>query len=167
MSYHDRDKWTPQEWLAAIPEGFHPIFTYPDGSEENKIPRIGELLWHNPDNADSRKNNPAMYDASQLRGDLLFFVLYEDIMPKLPLRAHGEAWHTGWDIPTRWAIDASGTCWMDSAHGGAMSPVSKESLIGTFEDEHDRNNVRRHLGLAEEEPSWMRAARAAGWTPPK
>lgn len=138
---------SPEAWLASIPAGFYPRFLYPDGTEENKVPRIGQLCWHGPN------------------GDLFFDA--EDAIPKLPLRAHGEAWHTGWDIPTHWAIDADGTCWMDNAHGGCMGVATQQEFLGNFENENERNSARSHLGLAEEEPSWMAAARAAGWTPPK
>lgn len=44
--------------------------------------------------------------------------------PKLPLRNHGEIWHVGWDIPTRWAIDNSGQRWEDNAHGHNLKPVN-------------------------------------------
>jgi hypothetical protein len=158
-------KKSPEVWLASIPAGFYPTFRYPDGSEENKVPCVGELLWYNPSNADARAKQPDIYKASQLRGDLIFGI--DSVMPKLPLRAHGEAWHMGWDISTKWAIDASGTCWMDGAHGGAMHIVSQQELLCNFEEEHERNSARTHLGLAQEEPSWMATARAAGWTPPK
>lgn len=154
-------------WLASIPDGFHPLFLYPDGSEENKVPRVGELLWYSPSNNTMRAKpeHQKMYAASQLKGDLIFGV--ERVMPKLPLIAHGEAWHTGWDISTKWAIDANKVCWKDGAHGGSMHVVSKEELIGEFEDERAQNSIRQHLELPLKEPSWMAAARAAGWTPPK
>lgn len=164
MSNRSREK--AKEWIDSIPDGLHPTFRYPDGSEENKVPNVGEVLWYNPKNAEYRTKNPAMYKASQLRGDLIFRADMGNF-PKLPLRAYGEAWHTGWDIPTQWAIDANGTCWKDGAHGGAMHITTKEQLISEFESEQERNYVRKHMGLPEEEPSWMAAARAAGWTPPK
>jgi hypothetical protein len=41
-----------------------------------------------------------------------------------------------------------------------------KGLLMEFEDEFERNTIRLYLGLPSVEPSWMAAARAAGWTPP-
>lgn len=62
-------------------------------------------------------------------------------LPTLPLRGCGELWYTGWDIPTKWAIDNSGVCWL----GGA--PVAPEKLIADAEKEKDKNTFRALLGM--------------------
>lgn len=155
-----------QRWLASIPESFAPVFLYPGGRDEDKIPRIGQLLWPHPNNASTRAAYPHM-QYSQLRGDLLFYCK-EDLSdaPVLPLKGSGEIWSTGWDISTKWAIDGAGRAWKDGAHGGAMSLCDMRELVAEEENEDSRNYLRRLGGLPEEEPSWMRTARAAGWTPP-
>ncbi len=43
--------------------------------------------------------------------------------PELPFQNHGEIWHIGWEIPTRWAVDASGQRWEDNAHGHPLQPI--------------------------------------------
>lgn len=48
--------------------------------------------------------------------------------PELPLKSHGEIWHIGWDIPTRWAVDASDQRWEDNAHGHPLQPVRQISF---------------------------------------
>ena len=140
------------------------MFTYPDGSEENKRLRANEVLWHNPKNNETRAKYPELYASQQLSGDLIFYLSGE--WPQLPFKAHGEAWHTGWDISTKWAIDAAGVCWKDGAHGGAMHITDVNGLLMEFNDECEHNQIRAHLGLPPLEPSWMAAARAAGWMPP-
>jgi hypothetical protein len=155
-----------QRWLDSIPEAFAPIFLYPNGREEERVPQIGYLLWRNPNNASTRAAYPAMQH-SQLKGDLLFRCKADlSNAPVLPLKGSGEIWSTGWDIPTRWAIDGAGRAWKDNAHGGAMSLCDMRELVAEEEGEEGRNYLRRLGGLPEEEPSWMRAARAAGWSPP-
>jgi len=54
---------------------------------------------------------------------------------QLPLRTHGEIQHRGWDIPTRYAVDADGACWANDAHGGPLEPVEKEDLLTTAADD--------------------------------
>ena len=81
--------------------------------------------------------------------------------PDLPLRGYGELWHSGWDIPTRWAVDDKGQCWMNNAHGGHLSKVTPEQLIGTAEDEQTRNNLRGLVGLEKMQP--CPHCHGAGW----
>lgn len=87
-------------------------------------------------------------------------------VPVLPLKAHGELWHTGWDIPTTWAIDAVNQCWMDNAHGHCMGPVSPETLFYDCEQRENQNEIRKILGLPILRPEWEEIALRNGWTPP-
>lgn len=87
--------------------------------------------------------------------------------PPARLIAKGEAWHVGWDIPTRWAIDEDLRCWADNGHGHPLFKRTTDEFLGLFEDEHERNRRRAELRLPPEEPSWMASARAAGWRPPE
>jgi hypothetical protein len=130
-----------------VPEGFEPILNYPDGV--NGIPVVGEakLQVH-----------------EGYRGDFVFDI--ETKVPALPLRGNGLLWSTGWDIPTRWAIDAEGRCWMDNAHGHPLEVVDPKALIGDAEQESDKNHIRKLLGMEIPMPEWQRLAIAAGWTPP-
>jgi len=128
-----------------VPAGFEPVFNYPDGN--TGVPVVG------------RARLPIAGER-----DLEFYI--ETQVPALPLKIHGELWHTGWDISTKYAIDASGQCWMDGAHGGSMSPVDSKYLLEDCENQEQRNGIRKVLGLPEEEPSWAISARASGWTPP-
>ncbi len=87
-----------------------------------------------------------------------------------PLKTFGQYDNRGWDIPTRYAVDAEDQCWMDNAHGFPLEPTEAAVLLADMEAEGAEmlaNIVRTALGLKEEEPQWMRQARAAGWTPPK
>jgi len=84
----------------------------------------------------------------------------------LPLVAYGKVYSTGWDIPNLWAIDSAKQCYVNDAHGYALEPCSLRNLLSVCETEEDRNAIRRHYGLKPELPSWVRAAKAAGWTPP-
>lgn len=68
--------------------------------------------------------------------------------PVMPLKAHGEIWHTGWDIPTRWAVDAAGRAYMDNAHGHELRRVEPDHLINSTESLSDRQTVRKALGRA-------------------
>lgn len=129
-----------------VPAGFEPVLNYPDGV--NGIPVVGLAQL-------------------QLGGDdraLQFDI--GDGTPKLPLKKHGEIWHTGWDIPTRYAIDAEDGCWKDNAHGHALSKVPKESLLSEPEQEHERNELRRLLGVELPMPEWAATAIRHGFTPP-
>jgi hypothetical protein len=65
--------------------------------------------------------------------------------PSLPLKASGEMWHRGWDIPTRWAIDANNQCWMDNAHGHPLELVTADTLIGNAEDPNDIQLIKGAL----------------------
>lgn len=86
---------------------------------------------------------------------------------QLPLRAQGESWSVGWDIPTRWAIDGAGQCWLDDAHGGLLVPCEQAAFLRALsEDMPAVNAARAALGLKPQRPSWISAARNAGWTPP-
>lgn len=90
-----------------------------------------------------------------------------DGLPTLPMKGHGLAWHEGWDIPTRWAIDGADRCWMDNAHGHPLEPISVKDLLNYMADcEGQRQKIRAILQLKPEMPTWMRAALGAGWTPP-
>lgn len=51
--------------------------------------------------------------------------------PALPISA-GEVWHSGWDIPTRYAIDADDQCWADNAHGHPLNKISVGDFLGLF-----------------------------------
>jgi hypothetical protein len=46
----------------------------------------------------------------------------------LPLEDKGEIWHRGWDIPSYWATDNTGQCWMSDGHSTVLFPVSSEKL---------------------------------------
>ena len=127
------------------PAGFEPYLSYENTKDGEPIPNYGILKLH------SR--------------DFLFNLIKK--VPALPLKSYGKEWHTGWDIPTLWAIDSNNQPWFNDAHGGALNASSKEEMISLFENEHERNKVRILLGLEPEEPSWMKQAKAAGWTPPK
>jgi len=67
--------------------------------------------------------------------------------PVLPFRLTGQLWHTGWDIPTCYAIDVDGDCWMDSAHGPSLRQVNVSYLISNAENIVDRNNIRKAAKL--------------------
>lgn len=132
-----------------VPEGFLPVLNY--RNTQDGEPVVGECRLPVPGG----------------RGDLRFWIGDPpEAVPVLPLKAHGELWHRGWDIPTVWAVDGSGKCWRDNAHGHCLGQVSAEALLGTAESEGERNRIRKALGLPPEESEWMRLARAAGWRPP-
>lgn len=138
----------------VIPEGFEPVLSYAD-DQVNGTPKPGLVSL------------TKLPDGFKVRGRALEFEVKVKV-PALPLLAVGEAWFVGWDIPTRWAIDANKQCWKDNAHGYPLQPCSEQELLAEYaDDERGRNTVRAYLGLAPEEPSWMRMARAAGWTPPE
>lgn len=128
-----------------VPDGFAPILNY-SNDPVNGEPVVGECLLK----------------IEGSRG--LRFWIGESI-PVLPLKAKGELWHTGWDIPTYWAVDGCGQCWMDNAHGHCLCPVLAKTLLGEAEEQNMRNVIRKILGMPPEEPEWMALARAAGWKP--
>lgn len=76
-----------------------------------------------------------------------------------PLKAEGNLWHTGWDIPTRWAVDADGVTYMDNGHGHKLTPVTQTELLSNAEDPDDANRIRRALGIDEVETPEQTAAR--------
>ena len=123
------------------PVGFEPYYQYPDG--DTAIPVVGYGI-HNG----------------------ISFCLQERI-PSLPLKVSGKLWHTGWDIPTYYAIDADNYCWKDWAHGGSLDLVEPSALIADIEDELTRNSIKKLLGMKEDMPGWAKTALANGWTPPE
>jgi hypothetical protein len=127
-----------------IQEGFETLFLYPGGK---KTPVVGQAAL--------TINN----------GKILVFNI-EDKIPKLPLKKTGEIWTTGWDIPTKYAIDADNQCWMDDAHGHPLEPTSKENLISQPELEEEQNKIRKVLDLEILMPQWAQTAISQGFTPP-
>jgi len=67
--------------------------------------------------------------------------------PVLPFKLTGQFWHTGWDIPTCYVIDANNECWMDNAHGPFLRKTTAEQLINNAEDIVDRSKIRKILSL--------------------
>lgn len=65
----------------------------------------------------------------------------------LPLRGYGSIMSPGWDIPQNWAIDASGMCWMDAAHGPTLYEVSISYLLSACETIADKQSVAKILDL--------------------
>lgn len=88
-------------------------------------------------------------------------------VPALPLKASGEIWHSGWDIPTRWAVDAAGGCWADNAHGHPLEKCRPDELIAACEKDTEKRRMQKLLGLPVDKPEWMQAALAHGWLPPE
>lgn len=86
--------------------------------------------------------------------------------PVAPLLSSGEIWTQGWDIPTCYAIDANLQCWMDGGHGPHLRPVASSALLSEVENPEEVSRLRQILGMKPELPSWVKAAKAAGWTPP-
>lgn len=58
--------------------------------------------------------------------------------PAKPLQSYGEVRYLGWDITDRWAIDATGTFWMQQgAHGGPLYRRDHpEEVLASIEDDH-------------------------------
>lgn len=54
---------------------------------------------------------------------------------KFPLKKWGEIPSIGWDIATRYAIDADNECWADGCHGGQLYKTSAENLISIAREE--------------------------------
>lgn len=70
--------------------------------------------------------------------------------PKLPVE-FGKIWHEGWDIPTQYAKDADGQCWMDDAHGGTLVKVEPKEVVAACDGKpFEIASIENHLGL---EPS--------------
>lgn len=99
------------------------------------------------------KNSVELYEKDVATG-FLFVVSKKDYYgniksippPALPLLGYGELYSTGWDIPTRWAIDANKVCWMDDAHGHPLEKISSQELLCEAEQEVDKNMLRKLLG---------------------
>lgn len=135
------------------PTGFEPIFNYPDGV----TPKIREGVAR------------LKIGSGKGRLDSLNFYVGDNgnEAPTLPLRFYGELWHTGWDIPTIWAIDADGMAYMDNGHGHALQSVTAHTLIAACEEDEEKRRMQKRLGLPVDLPEWQRLAIANGWTPPK
>jgi hypothetical protein len=89
--------------------------------------------------------------------------------PTLPFKLTGELKHSGWDIPSAWAIDSNNCGWINSAHGDALEKVDLKKLIFEHETEYQYTKaaeIRNVLGMKPKLPEFVRAAKAAGWTPP-
>lgn len=141
-------------WEARIPEGFVPVVMFAE-SEQREV-AVGLLRL--PGAGTSRETRTLEFQVSE---DL-------SLIPTLPLRARGLFWHEGWDIPTVWAVDGAGVCWMDNAHGHSLAQCSGKQLLGNCENENERRALQRIIpGMTVERPSWVLTALAAGWTPPE
>lgn len=90
----------------------------------------------------------------------------KDKFPTLPFIARGELPHMGWDIPTRYVVDANKQCWADNAHGGALEYMAASRLLAKVEQEYERMKIRHLLGFKPELLGWMKTALFQGWTPP-
>lgn len=66
--------------------------------------------------------------------------------PTLPLKIWDKLWHTGWDIPTHFAIDREDRCWINNGHGGHLEECTFECLIEDCEEETTRNEIRKAIG---------------------
>ena len=132
-----------------VPDGFAPVLNYRNGNEGETVVGMARL--------------PAADSTRQLE-----FWVGEDrsTVPALPLRDCGALWHSGWDIPTRYAIDGKGAAWKDNAHGGPLILVPAERLATSPETEEERRRIQKILGIPLERPGWVLAALSHGWTPP-
>ncbi len=106
-------------------------------------------------------------DLVRIRGteDLRLFHVTVDVFPTLPFKAKGDIWFEGWDIPDHYMVDAANLCWKGNG-SGALLPCAIPKLLQTISHPQERNDLRKLLGMKEELPDWVRAARAAGWSPP-
>jgi len=139
-------------YKETIPDGLDLVFMY----KQDSTPYVREGVV-------AEKVEGQYVRGTEFIGDLK----RPNTLPALPLIVKGEAWHQGWDIPTRWAIDAKKQCWVDSAHGGALSPVSQKDFLDAIrEDDHALRNAHAALGKKPPLPEWMASALSAGWTPP-
>lgn len=145
---------------GTFPVGFLPSFHYDEGKGEAAKIQENLVRVRITDDGGVRRRND----------DLLFFAegFKPENLPALPLRGHGEIWTVGWDIPTRWAVDALGRAWADNAHGGAMDSCTPDSLLSEArESPNSLVTLHKLLGRKPPLPEWARAALSAGWTPPK
>ncbi len=89
---------------------------------------------------------------------------------KLPIVLSGLINIRGWDIPMIWAVDSSKQCFLEeSAHGGYLLPCTEKKLISVLESQKYQDNadsIRVHFGMKLKMPSWAKAAKNHGWTPP-
>ena len=101
--------------------------------------------------------------------------LTKDNFPKIagpvwPLKAKGEIWHRGWDIPSHWAVDDENVPWADySCHGCHLSKTTFDQLIEHAEKaeyESTSNEIRVLAGRKRLLPKWARTALSVGWKPP-
>lgn len=137
-----------------IPEGFEAVKNYRNERSEGETV-VGELRF--PVEAGKSHQNDLTFSVGE----------NHENVPALPLRERGAFRHEGWDIPTRWAIDANGVCWMDNAHGHPLGIVKPQILLGGCEREGERRRLQKVLGLPVDRPSWVKTALHYGWTPPE
>lgn len=85
----------------------------------------------------------------ELTGILTFHVDFDctDGEPALPLKDFGKVYHTGWDIPTPWAIDANGQAWRGGSHGDPLEKIDVYRVVGLAESAGDRLELAKKLGL--------------------
>jgi hypothetical protein len=74
-----------------------------------------------------------------------FYFNTSQVTPHLPLRGSGEVWYQGWDIPTRWAVDAQGQGWANNGHGGDLYPCSVPEIIDLPDDDSAKAEIARLL----------------------
>lgn len=87
--------------------------------------------------------------------------------PWLPALIVAEYDTLGWDIPSRFMIDAVGRCYS----GGSWMHETKldEVLTDLASSGHDNlvESVRRIFHMPDDKPKWMTQAEAHGWRPPE
>lgn len=88
----------------------------------------------------------------RFEGDPPLEVVELDLVPTLPLRAEGQAWLTGWDIPVRWVIDAKGQPFKDNAHGGGLKECTPQELLWDIQREEEKRRLQALLGLPVDDP---------------
>lgn len=111
--------------MKAMPDGFEPVYTYPDGSEEKKIPREGE----------------AALKIKGVRGGGLRFVVRNGY-PKLPLKLVSDLWFKGWEIPMTYVVDGDNQLWADqTAHGFGLCKITPEELLKEANDLENKAQV--------------------------
>lgn len=90
--------------------------------------------------------------------------------PAFPLKASGAVWHTGWDIPSYWAVDAGDVPYADyGAHGCSMTRTTFKDLLTHIEEDNEEmaNELRKKMSMKQKMSKWMTTAFDAGWTPPE
>lgn len=133
---------------GKFPMGFTPVFVYKNGLNEN-----AEIK------ADVVRTPEGSFYVEGFKAQNL---------PTLPIRAYGEIWSVGWDIPTRWAVDARGKTWVNDAHGGPMGRCIVEVLLSQANnDPESLKTIYEVLGKKPPMPEWAQVALSMGWTPPK